>query len=75
MYPLGGVEVLVSATDLERAREILGFDDVAEALGGGGCVSGPVEDRAGDRRADAVFGAVLVALVVGFLLARLLALS
>lgn len=76
VYPVGGgVEVLVAEPDLDRAREVLLVDEVEAAFAGAGDEPGRPLDRAGDRRADLVFGTVLVALVVVFLAARLLALG
>ncbi len=69
MYPLGGdVEVLVAEPDLDRAREVLLLDEVEAAFVDAGA------DPAGDRRADWLFGAVLVAMVALFLAARLISL-
>jgi len=74
VYPFGGpVDVLVAEPDLDRAREVLSLCDLG----------GPDGDPEGDDLGVAspatspgewVAGALLVLVVVGFLLARLLAL-
>lgn len=75
VYPVQAVEVLVAADDLERARDVIRLAEADGDLVGAATGSVVGDDPAGDRRAGMVFGAVLVALVVGFLLARILALS
>lgn len=75
VYPVHAVEVLVAVDDLDRAREVVRLVEADDELVGGATGSVVADDPAGDRRAGMVFGAVLVALVLGFLVARILALS
>lgn len=74
VYPFGGpVEVLVAEPDLDRARDVLSLCDLGDDAGtdggpGGAGVASPTSIG------EWVVGAALVLVVVGFLVARLLAL-
>ena len=71
VYPFGGpVEVLVSEPDLDRARDVLSLCDLGDEAPAAGAGSSSTPAGLGEW----VVGALLVLVVVGFLLARLLAL-
>ncbi len=73
VYPFGGpVEVLVAEPDLDRARDVLSLCD----LGDGGIDAGWDEAVAAPAAGagEWLAGAALVLVVLGFLVARLLAL-
>ena len=71
VYPFGGpVEVLVSEPDLDRARDVLSLCDLGDVAPAAGAGSSGTPAALGEW----VAGVLLVLVVVGFLLARLLAL-
>lgn len=66
-YPVGDVEVLVSATDLETAQELLLADEVESAFeddaGDGGATDGTATSETGDRRARLATWVVLAVVI------------
>lgn len=67
-YPMGEVQVLVPADELDTAREILLADEVEDAMAGGGDVTVPTigtRDKVLIVAALAITAAVAVARTVG----------